>query len=56
MDTPTGPDIDRVRETLRERDEQVTGPQEDEDTDVADREEHPRPDPDVPGREDIGEG
>ncbi len=56
METPRRPDIDRVRETLRERDEQVPGPQEDEDRDVAEREEHPAYSPDDQRRQDIAKG
>jgi hypothetical protein len=56
MENPGGPDIDTVRETLRQRDEQVTGGDEGEAPDVAEPDEGHEDTPDNRGREETEGG
>jgi hypothetical protein len=53
MENPRQPDIDKVREMLRQRDKQVMGREEDEGPDVARLEEDSANDPDDSGLKDV---
>ena len=56
MENPRKPDIDKVREALRQRDEEMPGREEDEGPDVAEVDDDPAYEPDDPGLKDVKGG
>jgi hypothetical protein len=55
MENPRKPDVDKVREALRQRDEDMPD-REEEAPDVADFDEDPTYEPDDPGSKDVNGG